>query len=234
MKKIAWTMLFILIIGFGGWYGVKKAFTAPSSLLPEENVSQMIQQKYGGTIENISVFQEKDKLNYSIQIIKDQIPYQVIVNGQTGEVLAMVKQSTTQKTAPQTSEKQTSKEQTPTEQPPAAQKPATPKMNQQNSNAKSNKNNQTNAFSSSVLNSIITTDQAIAIALDKFQGTVDEVELDEENGQLIYEVEIKQSKKKKAEVVINAYSGKVESISIDTNKDKDKDKDKDKEKRLKV
>ncbi|MBA9025965.1 PepSY domain-containing protein [Peribacillus huizhouensis] len=216
MKKIALTMLCILIIGFGGWYGVKKAFTAPSSLLPEENVSQMIQQKYGGTIEDISVFQEKDKLNYSIKLIKDQIPYQVIVNGQTGEVLAMIKQTTAQKSAaPKPAE------QKPAEQKPEEQKPATPQMNQQESIAKSNKNNQTNAFSSSALQTIITIDQAIGIALDKAQGTIDEVELGEEDGQLVYEVEIKQSEKKKSEVIINPYSGKVESISIDTHKDSD-------------
>ncbi|MGE8078909.1 PepSY domain-containing protein [Peribacillus loiseleuriae] len=230
MKKITWIMLFILIIGFGGWYGVKKAFTAPSSLLPEENVSQMIQQKYGGTIEDISVFQEKDKLNYSVKLLKGQIPYQVIVNGQTGEVLAMVKQSTTQKSAEQTPVEQTPVEQTPveqtpTEQTPVEQKPATPKMNQQASIAKSNKNNQTNAFSSSALQTIITVDQAIGIALEKVQGTIDEVELGEEDGQLVYEVEIKQSEKKKAEVIINPYSGKIESISVDTHNDKDKDKE---------
>ncbi|WP_051404999.1 PepSY domain-containing protein [Bacillus cihuensis] len=211
MKKIALTMLCILIIGFGGWYGVNKAFTAPSSLLPEENVSQMIQQKYGGIIEDISVFQENEKLNYSIKLIKAQIPYQVIVNGQTGEVLAMIKQTTTQKSAAQK----------PAEQKPAAQKPVTPKMNQAESIAKSNKNNQTNAFSSSALQTIITIDQAIGIALDKAQGTIDEVELGVEDGQLVYEVEIKQSEKKKSEVIINPYSGKVESISIDTHKDSD-------------
>ncbi|KMY51531.1 PepSY domain-containing protein [Peribacillus loiseleuriae] len=206
MKKIALIISFILIIGLGGWYGVKEAFTTPSSILPEENVSQMIQQKYGGTIENISVFQEKDKLNYSVKLLKDQIPYQVIVNGQTGEVLAMVKQSTSQ---------------IPTEQTPVAQEPATPKINQQAPIAKSNKNNQTSPFSSDAVQ--ITMDQAIEIALNKFHGTIHEVELGEEDGQLVYEVEIKQSENKKAEVIINPYSGKIESISVDTHNDKDKD-----------
>ncbi len=213
MKKSALIISFILIIGLGGWYGVKEAFTTPSSILPEENVSQMIQQKYGGTIENISVFQEKDKLNYSIKLLKDQIPYQVIVNGQTGEVLAMVKQSTSQKPA----------KQIPTEQTPVAQNPATPKINQQAPIAKSNKNNQTSPFSSDAVQ--ITIDQAIEIALNKFHGTIHEVELEEEDGQLVYEVEIKQSENKKVEVIINPYSGKIESISVDTHNDNDKEKD---------
>lgn len=198
MKKIVIMVLSILIIGSAGWYGITKAFTAPNSLLPEENVSQMIKQKYGGNIETISVVQENEKLNYSLKLIKDQIPYQVIVNGQTGEVLSMTKQTTEQK--PEVL-------------------PAVPKEKQQEPITNPSKNNQSNTFSSNTLQTVITIDQAKGIALEKVNGTINSVELDEEDGQLVYEVEIKQSQTKEAEVIINPYSGKVESITIDTDTD---------------
>lgn len=62
---------------------------------------------------------------------------------------------------------------------------------------------------------VINAKEAIDIALNKFSGTIKELELDEDDGRLIYEVEIKSSHEK-AEVEIDAYTGEVLVIEIDT------------------
>jgi len=62
----------------------------------------------------------------------------------------------------------------------------------------------------------ITKDQAKKIALKKVSGTITEVDLDDENGQLVYEIDIQQTKKKEATVVVNAYTGKIEAITFET------------------
>lgn len=62
---------------------------------------------------------------------------------------------------------------------------------------------------------VISAKEAIDIALNKFSGTIKELELDEDDGRLIYEVEIK-SGHEKAEIEIDAYTGEVLVIEIDT------------------
>ena len=62
----------------------------------------------------------------------------------------------------------------------------------------------------------ITIDKAEELALENVSGTITSIKLDEEDDQLVYDVDIDQSKNKKAEVIINAYSGKIESITFKT------------------
>src|SRR5690625_4679668 len=61
---------------------------------------------------------------------------------------------------------------------------------------------------------IITAKEALDIAFSKFSGRLKELELEEDDGLLIYEIEIK-SGKEEAEIEINAYTGEVIVIEID-------------------
>jgi len=61
-------------------------------------------------------------------------------------------------------------------------------------------------------NTVIDIRGAISIGLKEYQGIVTEIELDTENGQLVYEVEIV-SGNEKAELDINAYTGEILLIS---------------------
>jgi uncharacterized membrane protein YkoI len=194
MKKIVVIVLVILIVGTGSWYGVTQAWNQSDSLLSEEKVSQLIQQKYGGTIETIRMVQENEQPSYTLTLIKDQISYDMTVNAQTGEVLSLVKQkSAEQKTV--TMEKEKTKE-----------------NSEQEQIVGSNEKNQ--SPSSSTIP--ITEEQAKIRASEKVSGTITSIELEDEDDQLVYEVEIDQSKTKEATVIINAYSGKVESITFET------------------
>jgi len=187
MKKIAVIVLLILILGAIIWYGGTKAFNHSHTSLSEDRVSQMIIEKYGGTIKNISLDQE----NYKLTLIKDQIIYDITVNRRTGKVLSFVKQ-----TSPVTNDSRTSERKEP----------------QRREQQKDNK-------STTSVDTPITIEKAKELALEKVSGTMTSIDLDEEDGQLVYDVDIHQTKTKKAEVIINAYSGKIESITFETEHD---------------
>lgn len=72
------------------------------TILSESDVSSMIQQKYGGTIENASFSQKDDEPIYRITLLKDDIPYHITVNGENGEVQSLIKQKVEKPTSTQT------------------------------------------------------------------------------------------------------------------------------------
>ncbi|MGM0838242.1 MAG: PepSY domain-containing protein [Bacillota bacterium] len=62
---------------------------------------------------------------------------------------------------------------------------------------------------------ILTSLQAMEIALQEVSGKVDDIELDEENGIKVYEVEIEVDEETEALVIINAYTGEILSLTWD-------------------
>src|SRR5438309_210528 len=91
MKKIVVSVLLLLIVGAGSWYGITKIFDRSDSLLSTDQVSQMIQQKYGGTIDTIRLEQSNGRQDYQLLLKKDSFSYEITVNGQTGDVLSLTK-----------------------------------------------------------------------------------------------------------------------------------------------
>jgi uncharacterized membrane protein YkoI len=63
--------------------------------------------------------------------------------------------------------------------------------------------------------SMLTKEQAIEIALKEVPGKVDDIELDEKNGIKVYEVEIEVDDDTEATIIINAYTGKIISLTWD-------------------
>ncbi|MBD7963874.1 PepSY domain-containing protein [Fictibacillus norfolkensis] len=68
-------------------------------------------------------------------------------------------------------------------------------------------------------NTKISEEEAKQIALKEVKGSITDIELDDEDGVIVYEVEIV-TKTKEAQVIINAFSGEVNSITMET-KDSD-------------
>lgn len=200
-------ILVVLVVGAGSWYGVTKAFDRSESSLSEETISKMIQQKYDGTIEAIEMIQVNKRQDYKLTLIKEKLAYDLIVNGQTGEVLSFIQQ----KRAVQEIETAKKSE--------LEQETETTQTSEPEQSVQSNENNEPPKSATIP----ITENQAKQIASEKVTGTITSIELDDEDDQLVYEVEVDQSKTKEATVVINAYSGKIESITFETEEDDDDD-----------
>ncbi|WP_221568445.1 PepSY domain-containing protein [Alkalihalobacillus sp. TS-13] len=74
-------------------------------------------------------------------------------------------------------------------------------------------------LSSADKENLIGKDEAIKIALKEAAGKVTEVELDEDDGQYVYEIEIKMADKGEADIEISATDGKVIETEIDRDDD---------------
>ena len=61
---------------------------------------------------------------------------------------------------------------------------------------------------------VLSIEEVSKIALQQFSGEIDEIELDEENGRLIYEIEIERGEQE-AEIEIDAYTGEIIVIEIE-------------------
>lgn len=69
----------------------------------------------------------------------------------------------------------------------------------------------------------LTAQDAIEIALKEVPGTVEEVELEDEDGKLVFEIEIVSTDGTETEVEIDAMSGDVLEIESDDDEDDDED-----------
>ncbi|BAB04093.1 PepSY domain-containing protein [Halalkalibacterium halodurans] len=65
------------------------------------------------------------------------------------------------------------------------------------------------------VSTMLTEEQAIAIAQQEVEGKVDDIELEEENGLHVYEIEIEVDDDTEATIVMNAYTGQILSVTWD-------------------
>lgn len=70
---------------------------------------------------------------------------------------------------------------------------------------------------------ILSTEEVTKIALNEFSGTVTDLELDEDDDYLIYEIEIKDGQDE-ADFEIDAATGKIIELEIETDEDEDDDR----------
>lgn len=62
---------------------------------------------------------------------------------------------------------------------------------------------------------MLSQEEAKQIALQQVNGIVEDIEVEEENGLVVYEVEIEINEDDDATVIINAYTGEIISVTID-------------------
>ncbi|WP_197284395.1 PepSY domain-containing protein [Bacillus sp. JCM 19041] len=68
----------------------------------------------------------------------------------------------------------------------------------------------------------ISEEEAKETALKEFKGTIVDIELDDDDGLLVYEIDI-ETDSQEGTVVVNAFTGEVESVSIEAQDDDDDD-----------
>ncbi len=68
---------------------------------------------------------------------------------------------------------------------------------------------------------LLTAEESKEIALEKIRGIVEEVELENEDGILIYEVEVRAEDGLEHEVIIDAQTGEIVAVELDDNDDDD-------------
>lgn len=237
--------------------------------LTYEDIREKVRAQYPGEITELELDNEGKKPIYEVEIEIDGKEHELLIDGNTGEVLKLDEKLTaknvTKKEPLEVAEEDAKKEdesveikekveeeRTPTET--SQEEKVTVSAPKQEVNEKENETKATSQATDTRVNksaetkqtekpkaekkqqqkpekkqqqtkdekSTISKEEAIQIALKQFSGIVEDVELDKDDGRLIYEIEI-ESSRGEAEIEIDAYTGKVLVVDIDLEDDDDDD-----------
>ncbi|WP_404447176.1 PepSY domain-containing protein [Sutcliffiella horikoshii] len=165
-------------------------FHKTETLATETEVRELVESQYKGSI--ITSLEQKEE-SYEVYMENDMGEYELTVDGRTNEITSLKlvnrKGETGNGEAPSSEEQEPADEQAGEQpEPPVTEDPAP---------------------------SMLTRDEAIEIALKEVPGKVEDVELDEENGIKVYEVEMEVDEESEATIIINAYTGEILSLTWD-------------------
>lgn len=190
--------------------------------LSEQDISQMVTDQYPGTIEHIELKKGFNNDVYYVQVVSEGKKYELQLDQNSGEVLklednGLVKEDKVaveikekkEASNDQSENKVDNKKQVEKKEKSAAEKKP---------ENKPEKKDKELAKKEPAKKTVINTQKAIDIALNEFSGHVTDIELDEEDGRLIYEIEI-ESGEDEAEFEIDAYTGEILMIDIDLDDD---------------
>lgn len=243
--------VFLTIIGslllVGGVLGILTFNSdSASAYLTKDEAMQKVQTQFPGEIVELELDKERNKEIYEVEIKGTDRFYELEIDAETGEVLKIEeklfnkqnKQETAvkddipevnvsqdddnnEKATKNSSAKQNvaKKSEDDDKDDKKAQKQVTNKAKTNSDNTKSEKKKATTNNSS-----IISKDKAKSIALGLFNGKIEEIELDDDDGLRYYEIEL-ESSTEEAEIKINAYTGELISISKEKHDDDDDDDD---------
>lgn len=196
-KKIGISSIIIIVlIGIGiGMYS-STASKVEKTLTPDE-VTGLIQSQYPGMITKLELVQDNKQATYHIEIENDDVTYDLQLDAYSGAIRKLIEKRTpkvgTNETEDETiivTEKDDQIENIQEDMPiDETKKP-------------------------DVKKTAIDPQRAIEIALDEFPGKVEDIELEDDDGRLIYEIEI-EAGEKEAEFEIDAMTGEIIVIKID-------------------
>lgn len=174
--------------------------------LSSEEIDDIVTSQYPGTITEMELEKDFNQVIYEVEITEDGKEYELKLDGNTGEVLKIKEKEMVKKQTDDTDQHPKKKQ---------AQQQANDQVDQKNqSQSETNENRPDQQDKRNQQKTVIDADEAVQIALKEFSGTVESVELDEDDLRLIYEVEI-EAGDEEAEVEIDAYTGEVLVIDID-------------------
>lgn len=185
------------VLGFGIYHS-NAAQAHPE--LSEEDIRALVSEQYPGTITEVDIDKGFNKVVYEVEVESDGKEFEIKLDGNTGEVLKLEEKEVRNKNnSSELTIKEKEKQDDKTK----------------DDNADDKKKEDVKADKSKDKKKVaISYEEAKKIALAEFDGTIKELELDEDDDRLIYEVEVK-SKNGEAEMEIDAYTGEIISISID-------------------
>src|SRR5699024_8760630 len=192
-----------VLCAVGSGVGIYKSDASASSRnLSVDQIVQMVSDQYPVTITEIELENEYNQLVYEVDLEDDGRQYELILDANSGEVLKIEEKlnSTKQEKKALNDDEQDEQKEKQSDQ------KATNKEKESEAPAKSSTKDEQKT--------VIDVHDAVEFALKEFTGTVTEIELDEDDGRFIYEIEIK-SGNEKAEFDNDVYTGEILSIEIE-------------------
>lgn len=193
-RKMLIPVLGSLVVTGGIIAGLTINTDSASAYISEDEVLEKVQTQFPGEVIEWELEKEGNQKYYEIEIRGTDRLYELEVDAEKGDVLDIEENVLSNKK--EVSNEATLKTQT---------------ENVDDDDRDDQDDNQTNKN-----NTIISGDEAKSIAYDLFDGNIEELELDEDDGKLYYEIEM-YSATQEAEIEINAYTGELVSISKEKN-----------------
>ena len=202
--------------------------------LTEEDVEDKVKAQYPGEITELELDEQGKNPVYEVEVVIEEKEYELQIDGNSGEVLKLEEKRVAK--TDKKNERKPDKQKKRTDEKEEADLEMKEKINQEKNDSerktvtapkqeetKQEKKQEKQATKESNNNSderksTISTEKAIEIAQKQFSGTIDSIELDRDDGRLIYEIEI-ESSKGEAEIEIDAYTGEVLVVDIDLEDD---------------
>src|SRR5690625_804957 len=173
-----------------------------------DEVTNLISTQYPGTITEMELEKRNNRAIYEIEIVNDGMEYELKVDGNSGEIIKLKEKRIAAKQNDNAKKETIDLKEKDQKQAPEkdGQEKTTDKtkIDKKQSNSKDQKPSKT----------VLDAKEAISIAQKEFSGTVTAVELDEEDGRLMYDIEIK-ANGQEAEFEIDAMTGEIIVIEID-------------------
>ncbi|PPA69575.1 PepSY domain-containing protein [Jeotgalibacillus proteolyticus] len=160
-----------------------------SELISLDEAKEKALAEYEGVVESVELEKQFKGYIYEIDIDNGEYDWELDMDASTGEILK-------------------------------AKEERDDDWNETSSNNQTDDNGTASAIDSNTASSntneeYISQEEAVKIAMAQVSGTLESVELDEDDGRMIYEIEINKDKDDDAEVDIDAVTGEIIEIDLD-------------------
>lgn len=205
------TMAGAVVLGLGIYH------TDASQANPElstDEIRQMVTDQYPGTITELELEKGSNKAIYEVEVASDGKEYDIKLDGSSGEVLNLKEKEIADdvEIAEKSDDTDDNQGNTTTNS-----NDSQDNSSNKNDDSQDNGNNDGNSTKSNN-NTVIDLEKAEEIALNEFDGKITDLELDEDDDRLMYEIELENGEDE-AEIEIDAYTGEILVIEIDREED---------------
>src|SRR5690625_5177707 len=210
-KKIIITMsvvVCVFVLGIGIYHS---AASQADPALSVEGVNEMVEAQYPGENANIELKKDNNRIVYEVDVNHNDRQYEIVIDGDNGEILKLKERGASKEQLQLNENEQPSADDQNDGDNNQQDEPEEPEKDEPSNNAD---NESTEETSETGNKTGIDAKQAIDIALNEFPGTIVELELESDDGRLIYEIEI-ESGHEEAEIEIDAHTGEILVIDID-------------------
>jgi len=203
-KKIIAAFGALSVAGVIGFVTFQSGVVNAEPKLSKEDIRNQVTSQYPGTINELE-FEREGKVNiYEVEVALEGNEYDLKIHADTGEVLNLEEKAVSQKVVEENKNVETDQK---TEETTANNR----NDNQGEKTAEDVDPNKSVTPNQTVISSV----EAKKIALNNFEGTIVELELDNEDSHHIYEIEVVNTNRK-ANIEIDGYTGKVIVMEIET------------------
>jgi len=200
MKKTGITLAVLAVVIIAGIF-IFQLNASQADTLSSDEIRSIVMDQYPGEVRELAL--DSNTETYKVKVQTENKTYQLSVDSQSGEVLALNEIDLTDNSTAQ--QEETAEQETP---------PKNEKEAQKNNNQTKNNEKESIRNNNSSDQALLSHEKIKEIALNEFSGTIIEMELDEDDGRLVYEVEI-ENNEDEATMEIDAYTGQVIIVEID-------------------